>query len=61
MKSLAQKIKQCEGLIGTRDVTDWEGEFLQSVVDRSSAGEDTTRLSPKQVEVVERIYSKHFA
>lgn len=61
MKSLGQKIKQCEGLIGTGDVSAWEAEFLQSVVDRSNSGEDTTRLSPKQVEVVDRIYGKHFA
>lgn len=61
MKSLGQKIKQLDGLIGTKDVTDWESEFLQSVVDRSNCGNDTTRLTHKQVEVAERIYAKHFA
>lgn len=61
MKSLAQKIKQCAGLIGTTDVTAWESDFLQSVVDRSNDGADTTRLSDKQAEVVERIFGKHFA
>jgi hypothetical protein len=61
VKSLAQKIKQCEGLIGTSDLSAWEAEFMQSVVDRSSGGADTTRLSAKQVEVVERIFGKHFA
>jgi hypothetical protein len=61
MKSLGQKIKQCGGLIGTPDVSEWEGNFLESVLERSGDGADTTRLSEKQVEVVERIYSKHFA
>ena len=61
MKSLAQKIQQCEGLLGTKDVTAWESDFLQSVIDRSNGGRDTTRLTEKQAEVVERIYGKHFA
>lgn len=61
MKSLGQKIQQLNGLIGTKDVSEWESEFLQSVVDRSNCGQDTTRLSAKQVEIAERIYAKHFA
>jgi hypothetical protein len=61
MKSLGQKIQQLDCLIGTKDVTAWESEFLQSVVDRSDCGNDTAKLSAKQVEVAERIYEKHFA
>lgn len=61
MKSLGQKIKQCGGLIDTADVSAWENEFLQSVVSRTNDGADTARLTEKQVECVERIYSKHFA
>lgn len=56
MKSTAQKLEQCSGLIDTKDVTPWENEFLSSVCAR---GPD--RLTDKQVEVLERIYSKHFA
>jgi hypothetical protein len=61
MKSLAQMIKQCSGLIGTKDATDWESDFLRSVVDRSGNGEYTPRITEKQAEVIERIYKKHFA
>ena len=59
--SIGTQIKQLSGLIGTGDLTPWEQEFMQSLVERSRTGEDTTRLSEKQVGVVERIYSKHFS
>lgn len=61
MKSLGQKLKQLAGLVGTSDVSEWEAGFLKSVLDRSIQGEDTTRLTEKQVAVVERIHAKHFA
>jgi hypothetical protein len=58
MKSVSQMVNQCEGLIDTTDVTDWENEFLTSVLEQHKAGKT---LSPKQAEIVERIYGKHFA
>lgn len=61
MKSIGQMIKQLDGLRGTKDVTDWESRFIKSVVGWSQNGECTKVLSSKQVEVIERIYRKHFA
>ncbi len=61
MKSLRQKIAQLEGLIGTTDVTDWEDGFLRSLIDRTARGEHTAELTEKQLDVIERIYGKHFA
>jgi hypothetical protein len=61
MKSIAQKLQQCEGLIGTKDVTDWESEFLGSVLERSNGGKDTTTLTTRQVDVIEGIYRRNFA
>lgn len=61
MKSLAQMIAQCEGLLGTKDVTEWESEFLQNIVERTDHGKDTHSLTGRQVQIVERIYDKHFA
>lgn len=65
MKPLAQKVAQCEGLIGTKDVTPWENEFLQSVVSKCRVVGTTTfdarHLTSKQVDVLDRIHSKHFA
>ncbi len=60
MKSVAQKLQQCEGLIDTRDVNDWENGFLKGLVASSRDG-DTTHLTQKQVEVLDRIHGKHFA
>lgn len=61
MKSLGQMIKQIGGLLGTKDVNDWESRFIKSVVAWTDNGERTGSLSVKQVEIIERIYRKHFA
>lgn len=61
MKSLNQMIKQISGLTDTRDVTDWENKFIKGIVQLTDNGEQTKYLSPPRVEVIERIYRKHFA
>lgn len=69
MKSTAQKIKQCTGLIGTSDVTPWEDQFLRDMEDRLIAYEGSAnngdraalRLSDKQLDTLDRIHGKHFA
>jgi hypothetical protein len=59
--SLGTKVKQIAGMHDTGDLTDWENEFVASVAERTRDGQDTTRLTEKQVETVERIWGKHFA
>jgi len=61
MKSVGQMIKQLAGLAGTKDVNDWENRFIESVVAWTSDGERTGGLSAAQIEVIERLYRKHFA
>ena len=61
MKSIATQIKQIDGLRGTNDVTTWEDEFITSVVERVARTKDTRALSARQVEIIERIWAKHFA
>lgn len=61
MKSLNQMIAQIEGLSGTKDVTEWESEFIDSVVKRTDSGKIAGSLSDKQIAIIERIYGKHFA
>lgn len=61
MASLNTQVKKCAGLVDTTDVSDWENEFLQSVVEQTSQGDNTSSLSEKQVICLERIYRKHFA
>jgi hypothetical protein len=61
MASIGNMIRLIAGLQGTRDVTEWEDTFIGSMIDKTEGGKETTGLSAKQVEIVERIYSKHFA
>lgn len=60
-KSVASMIEQVSGMLGTDDLTDWESGFVESLIERIGERKDTTRLSTKQVEAVERIWRKHFA
>ena len=61
MASLTNMVKRCMGLIGTKDVTDWEDSFLQSIAKQTNEGDNTKSLSEKQIDVVERIFKKNFA
>lgn len=60
MKLLGNMIKQVSGLTAS-DLNAWEKSFVDSVVEKSACGQNTTTLSPKQVEVIERLFDKHFA
>ena len=60
--SIGTKVDQLDGLRGTRDINAWEQDFVTSVVARyQEAGNDTRGLSEKQVEIIDRIWRKHFA
>ena len=61
MTSIGIMIQRIKGLHGTKDVTDWESRFIGSVWCKTDQGKDTTCLSPKQIEIIERIHDKHFA
>lgn len=60
MKSIGAKIDQIEGLLGTTDLSEWEDDFVTNVVKKTHGGEVTTGLSEKQIEIIDRIYKKHF-
>jgi len=60
--SLGTKIEQLDGLRDTKDLSEWEQGFVASILERYLvAGRDTRMLTSKQVEVVERIWDKHFS
>lgn len=59
--SIGTMIKQIAGLRGTKDCTQWESDFITSVIRFSREGYDTQNLSERQIAVIERIYRKHFA
>lgn len=62
MRSTQQKIMQLEGLLGTRDISEWEEGFITNIVRlRSTHGDSvTTVLSEKQLGTIEDIFKKHF-
>jgi hypothetical protein len=59
MKSIGAMIKQIDGLSDS-DLNIWETSFFDSVWTTSKEGKETSRLSEKQVECIEKIYNKHF-
>lgn len=62
MASLGIMIEQLDGMRDTSDLTEWENDFVTSILERYlAAKKDTRNLSAKQVEIVERIWNKHFA
>lgn len=60
MVSTTQMIQRLEGLLGTKDLTDWEQRFVRSLAARMHAGE-VTKLSGDQVEKLDEIHGRHFA
>lgn len=60
MKSIDIMIKQCEGLVGTEDLSDWEDGFLTHVV-AIAKDRGTKALTVNQVARLDEIYRKHFA
>ncbi|HEY0563706.1 MAG TPA: hypothetical protein VGD04_10285 [Methylophilus sp.] len=61
MKSLNAKINQLAGLLGTKDVSEWENDFIDSIICKTGNGSRVNELTSKQVEIVERIHSKHYS
>ena len=60
--SIGTMLEQLDGLRDTNDLTQWEQEFVTSVLERYlKAKKDSTVLSPKQVEVISKIWHKHYA
>jgi hypothetical protein len=60
MKSLGAKINQLTGLVGTKDLTKWETEFVNSVGRRTGDGEHTQPLTDNQISKIEQLYDRHF-
>lgn len=49
-------------MLGTPDLTDWEFGFVSDVFEKyCERGQDTKWMSGKQLEIINRIYQKHFA
>jgi hypothetical protein len=60
MKSVGAMLGQLHNLLGTRDLSDWDISFIASCWSRSGEGRITSTLTDKQLEVLERLYRRHF-
>lgn len=60
MVSTTKMIQRLEGLLGTKDLTNWEQGFVRSLASRMHAGE-VTKLTGDQVEKLDELHGKHFA
>jgi hypothetical protein len=60
MTSLSIMIERIHALAGTSDLTEWEHGFEESIWTKTAHGKNTTSLSDKQVEIIEKIFKKHF-
>lgn len=55
-------IEQLDGLRDTSLLTKWENDFVTSILKYYlAAKKDTRNLSEKQVEIIQRIWLKHFS
>jgi hypothetical protein len=61
MVRLTTMIRQISGLHGTNDLTSWEQKFVGRILSSTREGKDTTTLTDRQVDAIERMYKKHFS
>ncbi len=58
--SIGSKIKMLSGL-SEQDVSAWEFGFIESICEGTRDGDRTSHLSERQIEIIDRIWLKHFA
>lgn len=59
--SIGTMLKQCSGLVGTKDLSEWESNFVTHLMYVTERGNDTRDLSEKQIECILTIFNKKFA
>jgi len=60
MASVNTMVKQLSGLLGTNDLSTWEHDFVDRIVELTDTGRKVSDLSSKQVETVLKIFNKNF-
>jgi hypothetical protein len=61
MTTLNTMVKRVSGLQGTSDLTDWVETFVESIVEKTRDGADTSMLTERQITTLERLFKQHFA
>lgn len=60
MKDLTEKIQDLEHALAFHDFNEYEDTFINSIVGQMKARSwNTTTLSGKQVDVIDRLWEKH--
>lgn len=59
MVSTTAMVRRLSGMLGTDDLSSWEQQFVESLVERLDAGRITS-LSDKQIVILERLHGRHF-
>lgn len=61
MASINTMVRKVAGMVDTKDLTAWENKFVKNIVAQTGNGDNTSSLTENQVDVLERIYERHFA
>ncbi|MCP3017495.1 hypothetical protein [Cupriavidus basilensis] len=60
MVSTTQMIQRLEGLLGTKDLNDWEQGFVRKLAEHMHAGQ-VTKLTGNQVDKLDELHGRHFS
>ncbi|MNT23365.1 hypothetical protein D3C72_1587820 [compost metagenome] len=58
--STTTMIKRLEGLLSTRDLSEWEQDFVRKLAEQAQAGQ-VTQLTGAQVDKLDELHGRHFA
>ena len=58
--STTTMIKRLEGLLGTRDLSAWEQDFIRKLAEQARGGQ-VTQLTSAQVDKLDELHGRHFA
>lgn len=61
MTALNTMVKKVGGLADTKELTQWENTFIKNILERTKNGDNTTSLTEKQIDVLERLHGKFFS
>jgi len=60
MTSTTTMITLLEGCLDTPDLTPWEQDFVRDLARLRDSGQ-VTKLTEKQIDILERLHKRHFA
>lgn len=58
--TLGNKVKQLQGLVGTKDIRPQDERFITDMWEKTSEGKKTSHLSGPQVEYIDGLWRKHY-